>query len=163
MADQPQGGEADSRRHAPHLTIAPFREADRQPGGWNAFSFADWWLPFRQCLPALGGEMGDAGRSCALFLNDNAFAECVQLGRNWSSLHLHPIGAPVTETGVCDSLLKASVLREDQESFTVGIQPAGRIHIRHIDQVGKRAPATAGFSGELTENTERLVQQQGQQ
>ena len=67
----------------------------------------------------------------------------------------------MAETGVCDPLLKASVLRENQQSFTVGIQPAGRVNIRDIDPVGQRTPATAGFSGELTENSERFVQQQG--
>ena len=163
VADQPQGGEADSGRHAPHLTIAPFREADRQPGGWNAFSFADWWLPFRQCLPALASEMVDAGRSCALFLNDNAFAECVQLGRNWSSLHLHPIGAPVTKTGIGQALLKAAVGGEQEEAFAVGVQTPGRIDPRDVNPISQATPATVGFRCELTENPKGLVQKERQE
>ena len=163
LANQPQGGEADCGCHSPDLTIAPFSEADRQPRGWNAFSFADWGLPFRQCLPALAGEMVNARRSRALFLNDNAFAECIQLGRGWCPLHLHPVGAPVTEKGIGQSLLKAAVGGEQEEAFAVGIQSPGRIDPRDVNPISQTPPSTVGFRCELTQNPKGLVQKERQE
>ena len=69
----------------------------------------------------------------------------------------------MAETGIGQPLLQAPVLGEDQQPFTVGIQPAGCVHTRHVNQVGQAAPAASWLPGELAENPERLVQQQGQE
>ena len=79
------------------------------------------------------------------------------------TLDLHPVGSPVAEAGVGESLLQATVLSEDQKPLAVGIQSAGCIHIRHINPVGQTPPTASGFSGELTENPEGLMKQQGQE
>ena len=163
MANQPQGGKTDCGRHAPHLTVAPFGEADCQPGGRNALSCADWGLPFRQCLPVLAGEMVNTRRSCALFLNDNALAQCVQLRGDRHSLHLHPVGAPVTETGIGQTLLKATVGCEQKETFAVGVQAPSRIDPRDVDPVRQTPPSAVGFRCELTQNPEGLVQKERQE
>ena len=86
-----------------------------------------------------------------------------ELGVFNQTLDLHPISSPVAEAGVGEPLLQATVLSEDQKPLAVGIQSAGCIHIRHINPVGQTPPTASGLSGELTENPEGLMEQQGQE
>ena len=102
-------------------------------------------------------------RSRALFLDDNALAECVQLGGDRRSLHLHPVGAPVAETGIGQPLLKAAVACEQEKAFAVGVQTPGRIDPRDVNPISQTTPATVGFRCELTQNPKGLVQKERQE
>ena len=101
-------------------------------------------------------------RSRALFLDDNALAECVQLGGDRRSLHLHPVGAPVAETGIGQPLLKAAVACEQEKAFAVGVQTPGCIDPRDVNPISQTTPATVGFRCELTQNPKGLVQKERQ-
>ena len=73
--------------------------------------------------------------------------------------HLNPVMAPVTELRICQSLLNTTVISEQQQAFTVGIQSACGINLGNIDEIRQAAPATSRFRSELTQYPEWFVKQ----
>jgi hypothetical protein len=73
---------------------------------------------------------------------------------------LHPVAAPVAKAGIGEPLLESTVTGQQQQAFAVGIEAAGGIHRRHVDQVSQGLPAAAGFGAELAQYAIGFVQQQ---
>jgi len=60
-------------------------------------------------------------------------------------------------------LLQPAVTGKQQQPFAIGIQTAGRIHLRNRDEISQALPAAASFWRELTQNPVGLVEEQGGQ
>ena len=68
--------------------------------------------------------------------------------------------APMSKVGVGQSLLQATVVREQQQAFAIGIQPACGVDLRNVNQVSQASPTAVVFQRELAQHAERFVQQQ---
>ena len=102
-------------------------------------------------------------RPGALLFDHYPIAKGIQLALIRTALHLRPVGAPMAEAGVCQSLLKATIGGEEEQPFAVGVQTTCCIDIRDIHPVGKAAPSAARFRCELTQDTVWLVKQKCQE
>src|SRR4029077_189584 len=72
------------------------------------------------------------------------------------AFHLGPIDLGELVTWIRYACLQCAVVRQQQQSFTVGIEAASGVHAREVDVVGKRA--AAGFGAKLADHTKRLVE-----
>ncbi len=88
----------------------------------------------------------------------DARLECAQLFGSGHPLDLRPIDLGELAAGTRDPRLQRAVGGEDDEPFAVRVEPAGGIHVRNRDEIGKcRSVATRG--GELAEHAIGFVEQ----
>jgi len=97
--------------------------------------------------------------SGATSLHNNTLPELPQLRSLGYPFHLNPVLAPVTELRIRQSLLNASIVSEQQQPLTVGIQSTCGINLGNIDEIGQTGPATSSFRRELTQYPEGFVKQ----
>jgi len=67
----------------------------------------------------------------------------------------------VPPAGIGESLLQVAVAGEQQQAFAVGIEAAGSVDIRNVDEIGQAPPAASRLRRELAENPVGLVEQKG--
>ena len=77
------------------------------------------------------------------------------------SFNLGPVAAPMSTGRIGEPLLKTAVVRQQQQTFAVSIEPARRIDPWNIDEAGEVIPVAAWLWRELTEHPVGLVEQNG--
>ena len=87
----------------------------------------------------------------------------MQLILGYGAFNLNPVAAPMAEAWVCESLLEAPLICEEQQPLTVCIKPACCINLWNPYQVSQTSPSTAWFRGELAEDPVGLMEQKGGQ
>jgi hypothetical protein len=96
-------------------------------------------------------------------LDAETFAKPSQLGFLDLPLHLNVVGAPMAPAGLAQAGLQGAVGGEDQQTFTVRVQPARGVNPGNGKDLGECAPAAVRLRGELAEDSIGLVQQNGLQ
>jgi len=158
---RPNGGAHESqcrmthrRRHAPHLTVASLGEDDLDPAGGNEAAKA------HRRLARPERRLGDATRlrrTGAGAVEQHAAAQLLQCVVGDFAVHLHPVGFGQLVSRITELMLQPPVIGEQEQPFAVSIEPAGCIHARCLDVVGK---GRSTFPvGELREDPIRFVEQ----
>lgn len=75
--------------------------------------------------------------------------------------HLDVVRAPVSPAGLSQPGLQATVGRQQQKAFAVGVQTANRIDPWNGNELCERAPLAQWFGGELAQHSVGLVQEEG--
>lgn len=152
--DQAQGRQSDCRRHAPDLTVFSFGQGDGEPArgclgalpnGWIAWPEPCWFFNvFR--LAWAGDKIAKIDRAAQFFQRC-----CI-----WRSFHLNQISFRLLQVGMANVMLQPSIIRQQQQAFAVGIEPAGRIDIRNVQEIRQRLPL--GMSRKLAHDIEGLIE-----
>jgi len=66
----------------------------------------------------------------------------------------------MTKLRIEQPVLQIPVVGQQQQAFAIGIQPPGRIHAGHGDEVFQSLSSRARGVGELCQHTVRLVKKQ---
>ena len=69
----------------------------------------------------------------------------------------------MAEAWVCESLLEAPLICEEQQPLTVCVKPTCCINLWNPYQFSQTSPSTAWFRGELAEDPVGLMEQKGGQ
>jgi hypothetical protein len=131
VTDQSQRWKSGLRGHLAHLSISPFRQDKADPGGWDLCAIADRRMSFR--YRGIGVDQAGFGRAGGIrFIIDrdgDPGFQAVERGGADGSFYLNPIFPLVGERRVQQPVVQPPVICQDQQSFTVEIQPADRIDI----------------------------------
>ena len=157
-ADQSQCWKSCLRGHLANLSISPFRKGQADPAGGDLCAIADRWISFRHL--GIGDDQlrlgGSGGVGFSVDRDSDAGFQLAERGGVDGAFHLYPIFPLVCEGGVQQPMVHPPVIGQDQQSFTVEIQPADGVDIgRHGKEVFQYG---LGFlRGELREYLEGLV------
>ena len=95
-------------------------------------------------------------------MNHYSLLKLIQLAGICATFYLNPILSPVPKSRIGEALLQSAVVGEQQQPFTVGIEPPSSVNIWDWDPFSKASPAALSFRCELTQNPIGLVQQKDQ-
>jgi hypothetical protein len=153
--DKPQRGEADGSGHAPHLAVLAFPQFDLEPARRDALPVTDGRMPRPEALGVFDAPGHTRQRSGAVDLYSRA--QPPQGAFVGFSLHLDPIGLRQLLLRMADGMLEGAIVGQDQQAFTVGVEPARRIDLRNRNEVFQRR--LAAFRAELAKNAVRFVEE----
>src|SRR5207253_6692850 len=151
---QSQRWEANARRHTANLTVLAFAQREFEPRRRNLGAIADRWIARPKVTRLIDESCTDRFRlEIPKVYAVTQLGEC-RLGRG--AFDLRPIDLRELMTRIRDACLQRAIVRQQQQSFAVGIEAARWVHVCDVDVIGKRA--AAGFRAKLTDDTERLVE-----
>jgi len=157
-ADQTQCRQAYRCRHPPHLPVSAFCQRQFDPCRRDQLSETDRRIPRWQLRLALQDPCGR--RQCPAVLDHHTLPQLSNLILDRRPLNLGPIGTGMGESRIGQPVLQISVGGQQQQPFTVQIQPPGRVDIRHRNVVLQRRPARARLVRELRQHPVGLVEKQ---
>jgi hypothetical protein len=144
----------DSRSHTAYLPVTTFGNAELKPLGGDGLAFAYRWMPIpdswrlhKFCLRGQGGTIFEL----------DALTQLLQGLLIRPMLNLNPVGFLQFETRVGNQLLQLAIVSQQNQTFTVPVQPPSRIHVLNIDIVFQGLPA--GAVSELCQHIERFIKQ----
>ncbi len=97
----------------------------------------------------------DDSRTGAVALDIDAFREMPHHAFAWHSFNLRPIGTGMAIPGIGEAVLKPSIIRQQEEAFTILVQPTHRINIPYGDIIPQRAV----LARKLAHHTKRLIEE----
>lgn len=139
-ADEAKRRIADRGGHPPHLPIAALDQGDGEPRGGDGAPLSDRRSSGPQVWRV---DQGDVGRFRHPVSESNAFRDPAESNRGRNSLHLNPVRLGDFVSRVANPGLKASVISQDDESFTIEVEPAGGIDVGKGNIVSQRGSAPA--------------------
>jgi hypothetical protein len=136
VADEAKGGQADSRRHAPDLSVAPLREDEGDPVIRDGLAETDGRIAWRIGRRRIEkpGEAGQGGAS----LNEETAAERGECGLVGASLDLGMVGAGMGTAGSEQAGVPGRFIAQEEEALGVGVEPPDRIDMRREAERGQR-------------------------
>jgi len=131
--NQTQRGKADFRCHATHLPVFSFGDNQLQPSSGNSCTVPDRRLPGPQ-TSRLSNDL------CPTRLGDKVTqiytgAQVIKVTFAGYTLDLGPICFGKFVARVANSSLERAIIGQDDQTFTIGIQPTGGIDVRHGDKI----------------------------
>src|SRR6185437_2464203 len=129
---QSQRREAYRRRHFSHLPVLSLSKDHPDPAGGYPGTVTDRWMPVRYGWRRWK-NFDRAWAGSVRFAVDGDRYSHLQLAQGDSgegAFHLYPIFPLVREPRIQQPVIQGRVIGQDQQSFTVEIQPADRIAIR---------------------------------
>jgi len=151
---QPQGRKTDSRGHAPHLAVATLGDGELDPGGRDVAAHADGRIAWPQFWFRNEANVRRAG---AAIVEWHAAAQFFQRLCTRRAFDLRPIGLGQFVFRFGNAGLQGPIVGEQQQALAVVVEPSGRAHLRHRNEIGECAPAF--LVGELAQDIEWFVEQ----
>jgi hypothetical protein len=125
---QPQGWETDSRSHTPHLAVAALGEGEFDPGGRDVPAHADGRIARPQFWFRNKPNFRRAGTA---IVESHTVAQFFQCLCTRYTFHLCPVGLGQLVFRFGNAGLQASIVSEQQQTFTVVVEPTGGPHTRN--------------------------------
>jgi len=142
--------------HFSHLPVSSFLQCDAQPCRRYVLPPANWYTA-RQHRGVLSQEF-HIGRFCLLSFDSDTLSEEFQRFGIGQAFDLDKIRPGMLMLRIGQSVLDPIVVSEKEQSFTVRVKPAGRVHgLWKRSVVGKRLPRP--LAGELRKNAVWLVEE----
>lgn len=123
---------ADGGGHSANLAVTAFRNRELKPLGGNRLTFADRWVP----RPDRGRwyQFGFRRQGKTVF-EVHALTQLLQGIVIGNMFNLYPVCFWEFVARVGNQLLHLTIVGQQEQAFTVPIQPASRVHIPDIDKV----------------------------
>jgi hypothetical protein len=128
---------ADGCGHAADLAVLALKQLQGNPTGRHGFAEADGRVA-RGNIRLRLQQPGPAGQG-VVFLNNQSLAELEQFGLGGDALHLDPVFALVSITGVQQPFVQARFVAEQEQAFGVGIEAANGIDVPGEMEFGQGA------------------------
>ena len=132
--NQAERRKANCSGHPAHLSVLPLGDRELNPGGGDRLSLTDR----RIALPDLRSlDDANLGRSSHAILKSNASPELLECRSSGNLFYLSPVDLRCLSLGRSESMLKLTVIGEDQEAFGVFVQSTSRIDVRDRNKIGQ--------------------------
>lgn len=155
--DEAQRGMADGGGHAAHLAIFPFGELEGEPAIGDSLAKADRWTTRGECGRRIE-EACATRQGLEISEVDLAALEARERDGSGNALDLCPILPTVSMLGIKEAGVEAGFVAEEEETLTVGVEPAERINVFGQTEVCEGAPLRAGLGCKLREDAVRFVE-----
>jgi hypothetical protein len=147
---------ADGCGHPAHLAVSTFGQLQLQPGGRDRGTKADRWKARPQIRRFIDSpDFGGAGHAVAQRDTVHQTAQHLIVGETFN---LRPVSFDEAMLRVSDLRLPGSVVGEEQQPFTVGVEPASSVNIGDIDKIRQRR--TSAIASELAQDTVGFMEAQ---
>ena len=146
---------SDRGRHPAHLPVSSFVKFNRDPHIRNRLSHTNrritrWHQRLRLQPPC-------ARRKRKPALNHHATGQLLQRRDIRLALHLRPIPPPMPALGIQQAVIQSSLIREQQQSLGVRVEPSDGINLRRQAEFRER-PLAGRLLRELAQHAVGLVE-----
>src|SRR5262249_5807226 len=121
-----QRGMPNCSGHVAYLAIASFRQYDLDPSGGNILAKTNRWISGRKRRFLV--QQRDLRGTCTVILNLKSRSELAQRDCVGDTLYWHAIGSLMSESRIGEAMWQLTIIGENQQAFTIAIQPSRRIN-----------------------------------
>ena len=154
--EEAEGRVADGGGHAADLAVFPLDQLERKPGIGDVLADPDRRNARREGRRGIE-QAGAAGPGAVVVEGKVPAGELRESRGSGDTFHLGPVFAAVGVGRIEQARIETGLVAEKQQAFGVGVEASERVDSAGQAEIGERAPAGAGFGGELREDPVGLV------